>query len=139
MRKLVLCDIHNTLLDSRHRQCEDTFFLSLIKNDTVNYPLQRILKTLQDNGYEIIFFAYCNTRFKSVVEQALMKAGFKPEEYTLYTDVSNKHVQTSQQLKEYVYENFLKDEDIRVVIDSSPASVDYWKSKELYVMVPQYE
>lgn len=139
MTRYVVCDIHNTLLDSRHRQCEEVFFFSLIHNDTVNYPFQRMLKVLQGYGYKLVFFAYCNTRYKTVVQQVLSKAGFKPDEYTLYTDVNDRRVQNAKQLKEYVYDNYLKDEDIHVAFDTDRDSIDFWKSKDVYVMVPTYE
>ena len=46
MRKYILVDINNTILDSRQRQCGDIFFVGLINKDKINYSVIRIIKML---------------------------------------------------------------------------------------------
>ena len=139
MRKIVVVDIYNTLLDSRHRQCSNLFFFSLIHNDTINYPVLQTIRAMQAQGCKVVFFAYSNARYKSVVQQVLNKVGFRPDEYDLYVDYGSKHVYNSVTLKEQIYDSILHEDDIVYAIDRDIESIDFWKSKDILVMTPQYE
>src|SRR5574344_1105590 len=124
MRKIIVCDICNTLLDSRHRQCADTFFFSLIHQDLLNYPVAQTLKAMQKQGSRLVFFAFSNARYKSVVHQVLHKYGFDKDEYDLYVDCNSPAVYDACTLKKHVYDNTLKDDDIVYAIDRDMKSIE---------------
>lgn len=128
MKRKILVDLPNTLLDSRHRTKDIGIALTNIKNDTVSYSALKLLKDLMKLDYTIVYTHYCLSRLTPVIETFIKKK--KLPEGSLYTNFATSEVYDSNSLKKYVYEHFFKDE-IDYVIDNDESMLTYWLSKDI--------
>lgn len=103
MTKLVLCDLPNTLYDSRHRTADEALFLSGIEEDKLNQTAYRLIKDLQSLDYSIIFTHYCLTRLADKVENRLYRDF---SQVKLYTNFATQNVYNNQTLKQHVIQQF---------------------------------
>ena len=103
MTKLVLCDLPNTLYDSRHRTTDNTIFLTNIEEDKLNQTAYRLIKDLQSLNYSIIFTHYCLTRLVDTVEDRLYKDFSSAK---LYTNFAIESVYNNQTLKQHIIQQF---------------------------------
>ena len=99
MTKLILCDLPNTLFDSRHRTTEDTLCITDIKSDKINQTALSLLQDLQKLNYSIIYTHYCLTRLADTVEEKLLR--YIPAA-KLYTNFATQQVYNTQTLKEHI-------------------------------------
>ena len=99
MTKQVLCDLPNTLYDSRHRATEDALFLTCIEDDKLNQTAYKLIKDLQSLDYSITFTHYCLTRLADKVEERLYK-DFPCAR--LYTNFATQNVYNNQTLKQHI-------------------------------------
>lgn len=103
MTKLVLCDLPNTLYDSRHRTTDNAIFLTNIEEDKLNQTAYRLIKDLQSLNYSIIFTHYCLTRLVDTVEDRLHKDFSSAK---LYTNFAIESVYNNQTLKQHIIQQF---------------------------------
>ena len=103
MTKLVLCDLPNTLYDSRHRTTDNAIFLTNIEEDKLNQTAYRLIKDLQSLNYSIIFTHYCLTRLVDTVEDRLHKDFSSAK---LYTNFAIQSVYNNQTLKQHIIQQF---------------------------------
>ena len=103
MTKLVLCDLPNTLYDSRHRTTDNAIFLTNIEEDKLNQTAYRLIKDLQSLSYSIIFTHYCLTRLADIVEDRLHKDFSSAK---LYTNFAIESVYNNQTLKQHIIQQF---------------------------------
>ena len=103
MTKLVLCDLPNTLYDSRHRTTDNAIFLTNIEEDRLNQTAYRLIKDLQSLNYSIIFTHYCLTRLADTVEDRLHKDFSSAK---LYTNFAIESVYNNQTLKQHIIQQF---------------------------------
>lgn len=103
MTKLVLCDLPNTLYDSRHRTTDNAIFLTNIEEDKLNQTAYRLIKDLQSLNYSIIFTHYCLTRLADIVEDRLHKDFSSAK---LYTNFAIESVYNNQTLKQHIIQQF---------------------------------
>lgn len=103
MTKLVLCDLPNTLYDSRHRTTDNAIFLTNIEEDKLNQTAYRLIKDLQSLNYSIIFTHYCLTRLVDTVEDRLYKDFSSAK---LYTNFAIESVYNNQTLKQHIIQQF---------------------------------
>lgn len=103
MTKIVLCDLPNTLYDSRHRTTDNAIFLTNIEEDKLNQTAYRLIKDLQSLNYSIIFTHYCLTRLVDTVEDRLHKDFSSAK---LYTNFAIESVYNNQTLKQHIIQQF---------------------------------
>lgn len=124
MTKIVLCDVPNTLFDSRHRTTNDTLTITGIDEDVLNYAAYSLLKDLHKSGYAIVLTHYCLSRVSHKIEALLKKHISFP--YKLYTNYASQSVYNNQTLKQKVYTDILKDNIVKYVIDNDETLKSYW-------------
>lgn len=103
MTKLVLCDLPNTLYDSRHRTTDNAILLTNIEEDKLNQTAYKLIKDLQSLNYSIIFTHYCLTRLADTVENRLYKDFSSAK---LYTNFAIESVYNNQTLKQHIIQQF---------------------------------
>lgn len=99
MTNIVLCDLPNTLFDSRHRSTEDTLCITDIKSDKINKTALFLLRDLQKLNYSFIYTHYCLTRLADIIEEMLKK---HIPAAKLYTNFATQQVYNNQTLKEHI-------------------------------------
>lgn len=133
--KYILCDLPNTLFDSRHRSFVGGYYLTGINKDTKNYACFMLVKQLIKDGYQPIFTHYALSRKRDLVEKLLVKSNLPTEH--LYTDFASQDVYDNQKLKMHLYEEILAEKDLHYVIDNDPLMTAYWLGKEVaLVQIP---
>lgn len=125
MSKIILCDIPNTLFDSRYRTTDNTIALTGIKDDKLNYTAYSLLKDFHKLKYTIVLTHYALTRVSNVVEQLLQKHLTIP--YQLYTNFASQAVYSNQTLKRHLSEQL----NLQYVIDNDKQMRAYWLNQEL--------
>ena len=135
MTKLVLCDLPNTLYDSRHRTTDNTLFLSGIEEDKLNQTAYRLIKDLQSLDYSIIFTHYCLTRLVDKVENRLYRDF---SQVKLYTNFATQNVYNNQTLKQHVIQQFANMHNYfdYVIDNDSSMSAFYHKHNINNIKVP---
>ena len=135
MTKLVLCDLPNTLYDSRHRTTDNAIFLTNIEEDKLNQTAYRLIKDLQSLDYSIIFTHYCLTRLVDKVENRLYRDF---SQVKLYTNFATQNVYNNQTLKQHVIQQFAsRHSHFDYVIDNdSSMSTFYHKHNINNIKVP---
>lgn len=99
MTNIVLCDLPNTLFDSRHRSTEVMLCITDIKSDKINKAALSLVQDLQKLNYSFIYTHYCLTRLADTVEELLLKY---VQTAKLYTNFATQQVYNNQTLKEHV-------------------------------------
>lgn len=135
MTKLVLCDLPNTLYDSRHRTTDDAIFLTNIEEDKLNQTAYRLIKDLQKLNYSIIFTHYCLTRLVDRVEDRLYKDF---SQVKLYTNFATQQVYNNQTLKQHVIQQLMSRQQrpAYVIDNDSSMSTFYHKHNINNIKVP---
>lgn len=126
MNKLVLCDIPNTLYDSRQRTTENFLFTIDMKEDELNYPVYALLKSLDNSGYQIMLIHYILNRLDYKVSQLTNQIS-KNLSYKIITNANTQNVYNNRTLKKYYYEMF--EDSIDFVIDNDDEMKEYWLEK----------
>lgn len=116
MSKSVLCNVPNTLFDSRHRYIEsiDDFYITNVQNDELHYAVYRLVQTLHKAGYNVIFTHYCLDRLRPHLEQLLKSHNINP--VRLYTNFATQDVHSNKTLKEHLCKEHY---DFEYAIDNS--------------------
>lgn len=134
--KYFICDMPNTLFDSRHRTEETGPFITGIKEDKLNYNCYVLVKTLIETGYKPIFTHYMLERKKSLAYD-LLKRHHLHEAGKLYCNFNTQGVYSSLTLKKHLYEQTYADKYIEFAIDNSEDAQAYWlKNDVALVQVP---
>ena len=121
--KLALCDIPNTLFDSRHRTNLATgeVYITDIKSDELNYTCLLTLRALANSGYSILLTHYCLHRLHNRVQELLDRHSFNFP-YTLVTNWVSQEVCSNLTLKKHLLQHY----DIDVIIDNSKEAEAHW-------------
>lgn len=128
----VLCDIPNTLFDSRHRTIEAGICAVNIKEDEINYSALMLVKAFKDAGYQVIYTHYLLQRLRRQIEDKLIK--FKLPKTYLITNIQSQEVHSNTTLKKYLVNRY---SNIEIVIDNDDTMKSYWLEKGLgLIQVP---
>jgi hypothetical protein len=116
------------------------FFFGLIKQDAVNYPVLQLLKSLQHSGFTIVFFAYSNSRYESIVKDVLTSKGIDMSKAILHTDTKDKvrEVWNGFTFKQYLYNTSYSSRNVVFAIDNEEQSIDLWKSNDVFLLKTEY-
>lgn len=126
-KKFIICDYANTLFDCRHRQFEQGFFSTNIKEDQINYAALTLLNDLKKAGYTIVYTHFLLNRLRPQIEKHFER--YKLPKTHLYTNYPGQKVIDNISLKKWLYEEKLKDQDVVFVLDNDPAMRAYWLDK----------
>ena len=129
--KYFICDMPNTLFDSRHRIEEIGPMITGIKDDKLNYSCYILVKTLIDAGYKPIFTHYMLSRKKQLALD-LLKKHHLHESGKLYVNFNSQEVYSGLTLKKYLLKK-LEDNDIFVeyAIDNSKDAETFWLKNDI--------
>jgi len=129
--KYFICDMPNTLFDSRHRVEEIGPMITGIKDDKLNYSCYILVKTLIDAGYKPIFTHYMLSRKKQLALD-LLKKHHLHESGKLYVNFNSQEVYSGLTLKKYLLKK-LEDNDIFVeyAIDNSKDAETFWLKNDI--------
>lgn len=131
-KKTVLCDIPNTLFDSRHRTLESGVCAVGITSDEINYSVLALVKAFKDAGYQVIYTHYLLQRLRRHIENKLIKHRL-PKSY-LITNIQTQEVYSNETLKKYLVDKY---SNIEMVIDNDESLKTYWMSKDVgLIQVP---
>lgn len=130
MTKLVLCDVPNTLFDSRHRCNELGFYLTGIEQDELNYPCFQLIKNFEKLNYTLVFTHYALDRKKSFVQDLLKRHNISTK--NLVIDFATQDVYDNQTLKKYIFERSLQ--DFSFIIDNDSKMTTYWLQQEVALL-----
>lgn len=125
MTKLLLCDIPNTLFDSRNRSTDVSLAITGIDDDQLNYTAYSLLKDFHKLKYSIILTHYCPTRIAYLIEELLQKHLTIP--YQLYTNFATQLVYNNQTLKQHLATQF----NFNYVIDNDQQLRAYWMEQNI--------
>lgn len=130
-KKYFICDMPNTLFDSRHRIHEIGPMITGIKDDKLNYSCYVLVKTLIDAGYHAIFTHYMLSRKRGLAED-LLKKHCLLDKGKLYVNFNSQEVYSGLTLKQYLLKK-LESQDIFVeyAIDNSEDSKTFWLENDI--------
>lgn len=130
-QRYFICDMPNTLFDSRHRIEEIGPMITGIKDDKLNYSCYILVKTLIDAGYKPIFTHYMLSRKKQLALD-LLKKHHLHESGKLYVNFNSQEVYSGLTLKKYLLKK-LEDNDIFVeyAIDNSKDAETFWLKNDI--------
>ena len=132
--KYVICDMPNTLFDSRHRIEEIGPMITGIKYDKLNYSCYILVKTLHDAGYKFIFTHYMLSRKKQLALDLLKKHSLS-DYGKLIVNFNSQNVYSSLTLKQYLLAK-LENEGIFVeyAIDNSKDAETFWLKNDIALL-----
>lgn len=121
--KIVLCDLPNTLFDSRHRTIPELndVHITNVQKDELNYTAYSLLHAFYKLGYSIFFTHYCLNRLRPKIEH-LMKSHKLPT-HNLYTNLPIQQVHSNNSLKRFLAKEHF---DFDYVIDNDPSMRAFW-------------
>lgn len=138
MTDIAICDVPNTLFDSRYRSTGCYTAITGIEQDKPNLAAFLLLHKLHLMGYTIILTHYCLTRVVDKVEQKIQKHASFP--YKLINNFPIPAVHSNKTLKQYILQNYT---DIfhtytePFVIDNDPSMTAYYLNhKVMHIQVP---
>lgn len=130
-QRYFICDMPNTLFDSRHRIEEVGPMITGIKDDKLNYSCYILVKTLIDAGYKAIFTHYMLSRKKQLALD-LLKKHHLHDKGKLYVNFNSQEVYSGLTLKKYLLKR-LEDNNIFVeyAIDNSKDAETFWLKNDI--------
>lgn len=132
--KTVLCDLPNTLFDSRHRMIPELneVHITNIQKDELNYTAYSLLHAFHKLGYRIVFTHYCLNRLRPKIEQLMQK--HKLPVSALYTNYAIQEVNSNNSLKRFLATQMY---DFDYVIDNDPHMRAFWDEQSVgLIQVP---
>ena len=134
--KFIMCDLPNTLFDSRHRMFHDSVYMTGIELDTLNYSALSLLKELMRAGYTPIFTHYCLYRLSGKVQRTFQRLTHI-ETDNLFTNIAFQTVYDNTTLKKYVADMLMSKGTIYYAIDNDPNMSAYWLNHDIsLIQVP---
>lgn len=132
--KYFICDMPNTLFDSRHRTGETGPYVTDIKNDKLNYNCYILVKTLMDAGYKPIFTHYMLSRKKHLAAD-MLKNHHLYDGKNLYVNFNTQTVNSSFTLKKHLLK-VLEDSGkfVEYVIDNSEDAKSFWLNNDISLL-----
>lgn len=129
--KYFICDMPNTLFDSRHRTEEIGPYITGIKDDKLNYSCYVLVKTLMDAGYKPIFTHYMLSRKKQLAVDLLKKHNLH-NAGKLFVNFNSQDVYSGLTLKKHLLKN-LEHSNIFVeyAIDNSKDAETFWLKNDI--------
>ena len=126
--KIVLCDLPNTLFDSRHRTIPELndVHITNVQKDELNYTAYSLLQAFHKLGYTIIFTHYCLNRLRPKIEH-LMQSHKLPT-HNLYTNFCSQDVHSNNSLKRFLAKEHF---DFDYVIDNDPNMRAFWDEQSV--------
>jgi hypothetical protein len=131
MTKYALCDLPNTMFDSRHRTEPFGLYTTGINKDTLNYQCKKVIDLLKKQGYFIIYTHYMLTRLEDLVKKNVIKYNLMDDKSKLYTNFATQEVHSNATLKMYLYTQFLQQEQLDWVIDNSNETLSFWLNQNI--------
>lgn len=129
MSKIVLCDVPNTLFDSRHRTHIAGVCQTNILSDQINYTALSLVKSLQKDGYTVVFTHYMHVRTRHLLLELLRRYDLDRDSY-IYTNFMNAGVFDNKTLKIKTYEHLMEEYgDVSLVIDNDETMTAFWLDK----------
>lgn len=132
MTKLVLCDIPNTLFDSRHRTEDYDLCMTDTMSDAINYSTYSLIRDLAKVNYQIIYTHYCLHRLRPTIERMLSNVKLNVD--NLHTNYNTQEVYSNQTLKKYVFEKVCKNSTFEYVIDNDETMQSYWMNNDVRLL-----
>lgn len=129
-----ICDMPNTLFDSRHRIDEIGPYITGIKDDKLNYSCYILVKTLIDAGYKPIFTHYMLSRKKQLAYD-LLKEHHLADKGKLFVNFNSQEVYSSLTLKKHLLAK-MENEDLFVeyAIDNSEDAKTFWLKNDIALL-----
>lgn len=133
-QKYFICDMPNTLFDSRHRINEVGPHITTIKDDKLNYSCFVLIKTLIKAGYKPIFTHYMLSRKKQLAVD-LLKRYYLSDGKNLYVNFNTQQVYDGLTLKKHLLKTLENQgKCVVIAIDNSEDAEAFWLNNDIALL-----